>query len=139
MSMCRRPCEYKSLSENEAGYDRACNYLWMMDPPRSRTMTIADMFGIEPGSPEHHELMKPENCPLFKPVKRKKVIADAYGAKKLRKVRPYVPPADEKLLLELYARGLSDYAIGMKVDAAESRIRWWRKKRGLAKHKQPAE
>ncbi len=141
MTMCKRSCIYKSTAWTETAYERACNYAWLTD--RTRTMVIAEMYGVAPGSPEHRRLMKPENCPLFKPIRHKansrKVLKDAYGAKKERAVKPYVPPADEKLLLQLYAEGLSDYAIAKKAGTEESKVRWWRYKRKLLKHRTPTE
>lgn len=137
MTMCKRPCRYRhknDRSEN-AFLHTACNYLF--ETGKTRTMTIAYLYGCDPGSPEHKKLMKPENCPLYIPRNENRIVEDAYGKKTLRKRKPYVPPADEKLLLELYAAGLSDYAIGMKLGVAESRIRWWRYKRGFTKHKFP--
>lgn len=139
--MCRRPCIYKPADDGKFDYDNACGYAFQND--RTRTMTIAERFGVSPGSPEHRELMKPENCPLFIPRRgiNMRTVTDAYGTKKVKKVKekPYVPPADEKRLLELYAAGLSDLTIARIVGSSEHRIRWWRKKRGFTKHKAPRE
>ena len=138
--MCNRPCIYRPQGSRCADltYASACNYAGIKG--HTRTMTIAKMYKVKPRTPEHKELMKPANCPLFVQSELMRLIEDPYGKfveKKPRKrtPKPYVPPADEKTLLELYAQGLSDWSMAVKLGTTEHRIAWWRKKRGLTRHR----
>ena len=127
--MCKRACIYKA----SFGATTMCNYAFQTG--RTRTVTIADLYGIDPHSPEHRELMKPKNCPLFEPSRRRRIVEDPYGIKKVKKVKTYKPPADEKLLFDLYCRGLSDLAIARQAGTTENKVRWWRYKKGFNRHK----
>ncbi len=133
--MCTRPCIYRESTLRPGGNaaQLACNY---SKTGRTRTSTIAEMFNVAPGSKEHKQLMKAENCPLFEAREGMKILVDPYEITKKKRVRPYVPPADETLLFSLYEMGMSDLMIAVRTGSTDNKIRHWRKKRGLKAHKQ---